>query len=463
MKQIVNGSPDRELCARILDGVAASSAFQERFRKSLEGFLVGMCDRGDGRSQEKAVEIASQTLADCFAKSPSLLERWQGDDNLEAFLRTAGHNRLKSWWVSSEKRRTEVNSDSLVIANTPGLGSVTDAEESEIVVADKALRAGIAEAARTCPEGLVFMRLKGLHGVDQRAISQCWAHHEAQTSRRIKEAMETIRNTARAEAERAGLDLSIDALQEAIHRNPAILLGGGEGSQEGSGDDSLLRKLAAREADAADRKKAAVLMCGNCRMLEFFAQLLNRGSARDAVVHKDPALAGMDARLGECIRRSLDVLPPGEARYFISPLMADSFQDVLRGIGADGGTLWLLSPGTSTLEAVFNPLEPEIAGKRQSLVSGIISLVLANGETCCVNSVERHSSHSPAIDIAMGKTTHSMIAVPFNLFGSARGVLTAVRLSGDEDFGAKETGILERHANLLVELFVSNLSRHITS
>jgi hypothetical protein len=50
--------------------------------------------------QQKTAEIASQVLANSFAKSPSLLEKWQGTDNLEAFLGTVAHNRLKSWWGS---------------------------------------------------------------------------------------------------------------------------------------------------------------------------------------------------------------------------------------------------------------------------------------------------------------------------------------------------------------------------
>jgi hypothetical protein len=212
----------------------------------------------------------------------------------------------------------------------------------------------------------------------------------------------------------------------------------------------------------AARRGAVELMCRNPRALEFFAQLLNRKSDDEAIVVQDPKLSGMGARLGEWIRRSLEILHPAEARGLVSPLMADAFADALRDVGADGGTLWLLRPGEAALEAVFNPLEPEIAGKRQPLVSGIVSLVLATGETSCVSAAVNHGHHSPAIDIAMGKTTRSMIAVPFIPAGNSRGVLTAVRLDSDHPFSQREIGVIERQALVLAELFAVNLTKRVT-
>ena len=450
---------DSELRDRILTGLAAVSELETRFRKPLERFLVGMCDRNDGRSHEEAVEIAGQVLAECFVKTPSLLERWQGGDNLEAFLRTVAGNRLRSWWASAGKKRTEVNSESISLTHAAGQDAgAADAEET--AVAERALRAGVAAAAEACPEGLVFMRLKGLHGVDQRAISHCWGHHEAQTSRRIKEAMEIIRKEAREMAASEGCELPMDALQQVLQRDPDILLGGRQ-SGGGPTDESALKRLAAGEADATTRRQALAMMCRDSRMLGFFAQLLNRRSDGDAVVVKDPALAGMAARVTECLRRSLEILQPSEAAHLVTPVMAAGFADLLARVGADGGTLWLLCPGAAALEAVFNPLEPEIAGKRQPLVSGIVSLVLATGEAACVSGVEGNQRHSPAIDIALGKTTRGMIAVPVALAGTVRGVLTAVRFTRTEPFASAETTAVARYAEILASLLTQNLTARI--
>jgi DNA-directed RNA polymerase specialized sigma24 family protein len=449
---------DSDLRARIIAGLAATAELQERFRKPMERFLASMCDRADGRSQERAVEIAGQILAECFAGKPSLLEKWQGGENLEAFLRKAAANRLKSWWVSSEKKRMDVNSESPVIQRAAG--PPAGVNRDEIALAGRALRSGVLAAMKSCPEGLVFLRLKGLYGVDQRLISQCWGHHEAQTSRRIREVMEIIRSTASAEIQDKGLELSMDSLQEALQLDPSVLFGDDDESTPVV-DDLPLRKLAACQADKAVRTEAVGILCNHPPMLGFFARLLNQNQTRDTVVVKDPALSGMAARLAECVRRSLEILQPAEACGMVTPMMSGLFLDVLKSVGADGGTLWLLCPGAATLEAVFNPLEPEIAGRRQPLVSGIVSLVLATGESACVSHVAGHERHSPAIDIALGKSTRSMIAVPFVPGGSVRGVITAVRLHSGEPFGRADLRTVERHAEIFAELFVNCLTKRI--
>lgn len=461
MPNIGEWENDRELRDRILQGVEAAAAFQARFRKPLEGFLAGMCARDDGRSRERALHIVDQVLADCFIKSPSLLERWQGEDNLEAFLRTTAANRLKSWWASAEKRRTEVDSESHKITSAVAADANDATLRDEIPTAGKALAEGVAQAAKQCPEGLVFLRLKGLHGVDQRAISHCWGHHESQTSRRIREAMELIRNTAREAAARCGHELEIDALQRALQENPTILLGR-EGAQVEAADDALLRKLAAGGAGTSELREGARRMCASAAALAFFARLLNRADSGEPVVVMDPALSGLSARLEDCVRRSLELLRPVESRGLVTPLMAEVFGDGLESIGADGGTLWLLDPGEAVLEAVFNPFEPEIAGQRQPLVSGIVSLVLATGESCCMTGMTGNDRHSPVIDIALGKTTRSMIAVPFSPAATIRGVLTAVRFRSDKEFEIRDMEIIGRQSEVLAGMFVSNLVARIT-
>jgi hypothetical protein len=137
--------------------------------------------------------------------------------------------------------------------------------------------------------------------------------------------------------------------------------------------------------------------------------------------------------------------------------------DLLRCLKADEGTLWLLCPGDATLEAVFDPMEPEIAGRRQPLVSGTISLVLATGEPAFLSGVAAHQRHSPAIDIVLGKVTQGMITVPFLLTRTIKGVLTAVRLTSDEPFDAREKESLARHSEILAEPVIHRLTEKILS
>ncbi len=272
--------------------------------------------------------------------------------------------------------------------------------------------------------------------------------------------MTIIRTTAVESAATKGCELSMEVLQQALQQDAAILLGG-DGAADTDGEHLLLGALADGTADELAKRKAVEMMCLNPRALGFFARLLNRENTGEVLVVKDPALAGVSARLRECVRSSLEMLQPAQAAGLVTPLMSESLADLLRYLKADGGTLWLLCPGDATLEAVFNPMEPEIAGRRQPLVSGIISLVLATGEPACLSGVAAHQRHSPAIDIALGKVTQGMIAVLFVLEGAIKGVLTAVRLTSDEPFDAGEMGSLARLSEILAELMIHGLAEKI--
>jgi hypothetical protein len=203
------------------------------------------------------------------------------------------------------------------------------------------------------------------------------------------------------------------------------------------------------------------ILCASAASLAFFAQLLKRDDASAAVVVRDARLAGVGARLEACVRRTLGLMKPDEVAGLFTPLMAACFADMLGHVAADGGTLWWLGPGREALEAVYNPREPEIIGRRQPLVSGIVSLVLATGEPALVSTAAEHVRHSPAIDIALGKTTRGMIAVPFALAGTVCGVITAVRLSRDAPFTTADTAIVTHHATILGELLVAVLHGRI--
>ncbi len=440
--------------------VSSFAELQDRFRKTLEIHLLSQCKRSDGRSQEKSIEIASQVLSDCFVKSPSLLEKWQGQDNLEAFLKTVTYNRLKSWW-SSRDYALEVNSDSRAITEAAESSGAAAIDWQELKVMEMALTLGVQAAYEKCPEGLIFMRLKGLHAVDQRALSSVWSHHESQTSRKIKEAMALIRATAMKHAEYLGVELDIDTLQKVLQSNPSILLGRDSALLK-TEDIEILRRLANGHRKVRETDYAIELMYRNANALEFFAQLLNQNGQQQAVFVRDPALDGLAARLEVHVVRSLEILRPTEISQLISPLMRGLFSDALQSITADGGTLWWRSPGEPILEAVFNPFEPDIVGKRQPLASGIISLVLANSETICVDAATSHLRHSPAVDAALGKSTQSMIAVPFVVMNRLCGVLTAVRLHLFAPFALHETEVLERQAIALASMLESILIARIS-
>lgn len=78
-----------------------------------------------------------------------------------------------------------------------------------------------------------------------------------------------------------------------------------------------------------------------------------------------------------------------------------------------------------------------------------------------VTGMEKHDRRSPAIDIVLGKAIHATIAAPFLLGGSIRGVLTAVRLTGDEAFDPSGIRMLENCSEVLAALMVRDLRAKI--
>lgn len=450
------------LKSAILEGLRAAGELQTRYRGALEKQLVAACDHHDGQSREKALEIASQVLADCFVKSPSLLESWRGEENLGAFLRRVGLNRLKTFWASAEKKRLEVNSEARALTEgNAGEDEASSPEEMEL--AATALREGVQAAVARCPDGLVFLRLKGLRGIDQRVIARAWDRHESHVSRRVKEAMEMIRGTAAEVATRHGEAPGSADFLRAVQLNPGIFFGSGQ-ENDSEIDATLsdqLRKLAAGALEEKTRVALTGILAANHRALDIFASYLRREQDPAEVVLRDPALEGSGARLLQSIRATLANLQPDAAGNFLTAPARYLWEDTLRTIGAEGGSFWLLHPREPVLVAVHNPLEPEFAGTRQPLVSGIISLVLATGEDAFVASVASDPRHSPAVDVARGKVTRSLLAVPVTVAGKTLGVLTAVRFSGSTPFSGQDFATFKSRAkiwqSLLGQILVNSI------
>ena len=320
----------------------------------------------------------------------------------------------------------------------------------------------VARAAREGAEGLVFMRLKGIYGVDQRALARCWQQHESQTSRRIADAMGRIRSAAVEAARKNGYELTLAQAQAALQLDTSVLLGQAVTGVPDQGWEKLLRDLAEGGGGPEQRQEAVRVMQGDPQALAYFAALLNRRTVSEPVVVGDAALSGAGARLQECVRRSLAALPAAEMDGLMDQVMQGYLGSLVERVGAEGGTLWLASPGEAVLRAVFNPRQPEMSGKRQPLSSGLISLVFVTGEAVNVSRVATDARHSPIIDLAVGRETEAMIAVPFLPAGQLRGVLTAVRFKGAEKpFSAQDLTWLTEGSALLGELLATRLAARI--
>ncbi|MEA3213027.1 MAG: hypothetical protein QOE70_6084 [Chthoniobacter sp.] len=99
--------------------------------------------------------------------------------------------------------------------------------------------------------------------------------------------------------------------------------------------------------------------------------------------------------------------------------------------GAHEGTVWLLDHSRSNLVPRFNtgPNAAAFVGSfRQTLSTGMISMVVATEQPICENEVHKNQRQDPRLDRKLGLVTCSMIAVPFYFAGEVRGVISAVQL-----------------------------------
>jgi hypothetical protein len=108
-------------------------------------------------------------------------------------------------------------------------------------------------------------------------------------------------------------------------------------------------------------------------------------------------------------------------------LLADAFSRA----GADEGTVWLLDESREALVPRFNngPHADKFVNQfRQTLRSGMISMVVAMEQPICENDVHKNAQHSPELDKKLSLQTCAMLAVPFLFAGELRGVVSCVQL-----------------------------------
>lgn len=156
-------------------------------------------------------------------------------------------------------------------------------------------------------------------------------------------------------------------------------------------------------------------------------------SPRTTSILSDPHLRehahDVERRLAACAARlsidDLDALMDRVARGAFGAAMTE--------VGADSGTIWLADEERTKMTVGYSHHEKQLVGQEQSLDEGLISLVLATEHGLCENKVYQNARHSKRIDEALHFITCALIAVPFYLGGSVRGVISAVQLKREAE------------------------------
>jgi len=171
----------------------------------------------------------------------------------------------------------------------------------------------------------------------------------------------------------------------------------------------------------------------------------------------------IDAR----VKEAADLVGAGAFEEFFDRMMRAQLIEALAGAHAHEGTVWLLDPTRSFLVPRFNtgPNAGSFVGSfRQSLRSGMISMVVATEQPICENEVHKNQQQDKTLDLKLQLVTCAMLAVPFYFAGELRGVISAVQLRlaassapEPEGFTAENLGTLQLAASVLSRMIEHQL------
>jgi len=167
----------------------------------------------------------------------------------------------------------------------------------------------------------------------------------------------------------------------------------------------------------------------------------------------------IDAR----VKAAADLVGDGAFEEFFDRMMRAQLIEALTGARAHEGTVWLLDPTRSFLVPRFNsgPNADSFVGSfRQSLRSGMISMVVATEQPICENEVHKNQQQDKSLDLKLQLITCAMLAVPFYFAGELRGVISAVQLKSADSFAPEPEGFTAENLGTL-QLSASVLSRMI--
>lgn len=152
------------------------------------------------------------------------------------------------------------------------------------------------------------------------------------------------------------------------------------------------------------------------------------------------------------VRETARLISEAPFDEFFDPTMRAFLVNGLAHCGAEEGTLWLLDATRSFLVPRFNngPNAEDFVGHfRQTLRSGMISMVVATEQPICENDVHKNEQQDKRLDDHLGLRTCAMLAVPFYFAGELRGVISAVQLEGPTTETAVASSFTMEHLRAL--------------
>lgn len=118
------------------------------------------------------------------------------------------------------------------------------------------------------------------------------------------------------------------------------------------------------------------------------------------------------------------------------PQLAKQLAEAVRAVGAEEGSILLLTPSGQALR--FAVCSSEAAAKlvstQQPVTRGVVGLVASFQQPTISNALTDDPQHDPSVDEKVGTTTRSQMAVPLSDSGHEFGVVTAINARSDGGF-----------------------------
>ncbi len=150
-------------------------------------------------------------------------------------------------------------------------------------------------------------------------------------------------------------------------------------------------------------------------------------------IQADPSLSEHSALLESSLARAAQEITPEEFSGFIGDAGLSILRASMNVVEADSITIWLADVDQKHLTITHSEPNEGLIGWQQPLTEGLISLVFASEQRLCENQVYLNADHSKRVDEAFSQVTCAMIATPFYLAGTLRGVVSCVQLKDSPD------------------------------
>ncbi len=178
---------------------------------------------------------------------------------------------------------------------------------------------------------------------------------------------------------------------------------------------------------------------------------------------KAPSLSGAGGELTTHVESWIQSSSPADLKALLDPASVDLLIGAFSKVGGCEGTVWL-GDQKGNLVAVYNSGSnaDSLVGFEQPIGSGIISMVYAQQQPYCENSIQASSGHDDTLDRKVAKHTSAMIAVPLYFAFGLRGVVSCVQFVEEKGpskrgFHSEDVAELARVTNVVERLINETL------